>query len=138
MAPIEFLALLLRRSSTKKTIATIVERVGRANRVVCVPCTSSCAGQQRRPLLHTLERPLPIRAYELWKLKFFWTRALQCFIRWPIFVHLRRFLFAFIQKALFLVDIPLWSSPFVTVIAYSLSTSFYIIRGTSPAICLCT
>lgn len=48
------------------------------------------------------------------------------------------FLFAFIQKALFLVDIPLWSQPFVTVIAYSLSTGFYIIRGTSPAICLCT
>lgn len=41
MPPIEFLAVLLRRSSTKKTIATIVERDGRANRVVCVPCTTS-------------------------------------------------------------------------------------------------
>lgn len=81
MILLEFLAVLLRRSSTKKTIATIVERVGRANSVVCVPPATSSTDQQKRPLLHSLERPLPFRAYELWKLKFCWTRAVQCFIR---------------------------------------------------------
>lgn len=121
--------ILLVAPNAKKNIAAIVATMALVARIVSrapvLPTLNSTTF--RRPPMH----PLSAKNYATKvnsRVSSYAGRELRCFIRWPIFVHLRCFLFAFIQKALFLVDIPLWSSPFVTVIAYSLSTSFYVIR----------